>query len=409
MTTIDDAPKDGSQPRQSTRGQVALLFAVSVVGMSGFGMIVPILPYFALEFGANGTETTWAIAAYAVGQLFASPVWGRISDRFGRKPVLALGALGAALSYLWLSQAQTVFYIAASRLFGGVMAGTVGAAFAYAADISDERSRTGMLGLIGASVGLGFILGPAFGAILAGEQADLAAFERVCFASAAVALLACALTVFFLRESLTPEARAGLAKAKATQPMSVLKRPLIAALLFAGLLAITARALMETIFGLWSEAILNWGPMHLGLSLAFFGLIGAGLQGGAAGRIASRIGDRALLQIGLAIFALGFIALIFTAERWLAYTGLCLLAVGAGLWTPALQGMVSKSASASDQGEVMGLYQSAGALARVIGPLAAGPIFDAFGPASPYWLAVLLCLAAMVAIPKISPRPAPAS
>lgn len=402
MTSVADPP---SQPAaRADRSQIALLFAVSVVAMSGFGMIVPILPYFALAFGATGTEATWAIAAYAVGQLFASPVWGRISDRWGRKPVLALGVLGAAVSYLWLSQAQSVFDIAASRLFGGIMAGTVGAAFAYAADISDERSRTGMLGLIGASVGLGFILGPALGAIIAGAEASHAGFQAVCYAAAGVALLASALTVLFLKESLTPEARAALAAERTGGRFELLARPLVAALLIAALLAVTARALMETIFGLWSEAVLGWGPLHLGLSLAFFGLIGAGLQGGAAGRIAARIGDRALMQAGMALFALGFVALALSADRWLAYLGLSLLAVGAGLWTPALQGLISKAAQASEQGEVMGLYQSAGALARVLGPLAAGPIFDGFGPAAPYWLAVAICVAAILALPRVVSR-----
>jgi len=186
---------------------LAALVGVVLIGMTGFGVFLPIFPFLALELGASPTATTIAMGCYSLGQLIASPLWGRLSDRIGRKPILIIGLLGGVASYLWLSRAETVIDLGAARLFGGLMAGNIGAAFAAAADLADDRTRARNMGLLGAAVGFGFIAGPALGAFLIGHEPNREAFAHVCLASAALAGVA-ALTAFLLfRETLPKEAR----------------------------------------------------------------------------------------------------------------------------------------------------------------------------------------------------------
>lgn len=370
------------------------LVGVVLIGMTGFGIFLPIFPFLALDLGASPTAATIAMGAYSFGQLISSPLWGRLSDRVGRKPVLIAGLVGGVVSYLWLSRAGSVEELGAARLFGGLMAGNVGAAFAAAADLADDKTRARNMGFLGAAVGFGFIAGPALGALLIGAEPDRAAFALVCLASAALGGLAALVALVLFRESL-PKASRSAAEDRPRRLTVLASRPVLARLVAVMFLVIAAQALMETTFGLWADVELNWGPREVGWTLAALGVGAVLLQGGAAGRAARVLGERMTLLIGLALFAAGFGGLAVSHEPATMGASLGALVIGIGLATPALNALIAAQADERERGVVMGLSQSASALGRVAGPLGAGAVFEHLGHAAPFVAAALLILAAL--------------
>jgi MFS family permease len=371
------------------------LIGVVLVGMTGFGVFLPVFPFLALHVGATPAQATWAMGAYSLGQLIAAPLWGAFSDRVGRKPVLIAGLLGAMLSYLWLARAGSVLDVAGARLFAGLMAGNIGAAFAAAADLADDKTRARNMGLLGAAVGFAFIAGPFFGAMLAGDDPDAAGFARICYAAAGFALIAALGALFLFRETL---ARGAAPVRAASQGFALMmRRPALARLAAVMLLMIAAQAMMETTFGLWADIRLDWGPRQVGWALAGLGLLGALLQGGGAGAASRILGERMTLALGLVIFAAGFGGLAAANQAPATIVALGAIAIGAGLSGPALQSLFAAQSAPNELGASMGLSQSASALGRVIGPAVAGFAFGGFGSSAPYLIGALVLLAALMA------------
>lgn len=378
----------------SSRGSLAALVGVVLIGMTGFGVFLPIFPFLALELDATPTATTIAMGAYSFGQLIASPFWGRLSDRVGRKPILIAGLIGSVISYLWLARAGSVYELGAARLFGGLMAGNVGAAFAAAADLADDKTRARNMGLLGAAVGLAFIGGPALGAFLIGAEPTRAEFAHVCLVSAALAAAAALTALLLFRETLNKTA--GAESAFRLRRIAILSsRPALLRFVSVMFLVIAAQALMETTFGLWSEAELGWGPRQVGWTLAALGAGAVLLQGGGAGRAARLLGERMTLLIGLALFAAGLGGLAVSHEVPAMAVSLFAFVIGVGLATPALNSLIAVQAVDNEIGTVMGLSQSASALGRVAGPLGAGVLFDTLGSGAPFAVAAALILVAL--------------
>lgn len=374
---------------------LAALVGVVLIGMTGFGVFLPIFPFLALEVGATPTATTIAMGAYSLGQLIAAPFWGRVSDRVGRKPILIAGLIGGVISYIWLARAGSVYELGAARLAGGLMAGNVGAAFAAAADLADDRTRARNMGFLGAAVGFGFIAGPALGAFLIGDEPGRAEFATVCYVSAALAAAAALAALLLFRETLGPEARTRKGAARIRSLRLLASRPLLTRLVGVMFLMIAAQALMETTFGLWAHVELRWGPREVGWTLAALGAGAVVLQGGGAGAAARHLGERVTLLIGLALFAAGFGGLVVSHEVSTMAVSLTALTIGIGLSTPALNALIAEQAAESERGAVMGLSQSASALGRVAGPLGAGALFDTLGTGAPFAAAAALILAAL--------------
>jgi DHA1 family tetracycline resistance protein-like MFS transporter len=374
---------------------LAALIGVVLTGMVGFGVFLPIFPFLALHLGATPTTTTIAMGCYSLGQFIASPFWGRLSDRVGRKPILFVGLAGNCISYLILSQAQNIEMLAAARLFGGLMAGNVGAAFAAAADLADDNTRARNMGLLGAAVGLAFIAGPALGAVVIGHAPDTAAFSRTCFLSAALAAFAAVAALALFRETLPKDARRP-ADAPRTRRMALLiSRPALARFVGVMLVIITAQALMESTFGLWADAALHWGPRDVGWALMWLGLGSVLLQGGGAGRASRALGERPMLALGLILMTAGFAGLAVAHSRIMLIVAMALLVPGIGFTTPALNALIAEQADEEERGAVMGLAQSASSLGRVIGPMGAGAIFDTLGHGAPFAVGAALMLAAL--------------
>lgn len=380
---------------QSRPASLAALIGVVLIGMTGFGVFLPIFPFLALELGATPSATTIAMGAYSFGQLISSPFWGRLSDRVGRKPILIAGLIGGVISYLWLARAASVEELGAARFFGGLMAGNVGAAFAAAADLADDKTRARNMGLLGAAVGLGFIAGPALGALLIGETESRESFAFVCYVSAALAGLAALAALALFRESLPPEARRKAGETRVSRAALLFSRPALMRFVIVMFLVIAAQAMMETVFGLWADAQLQWGAREVGWTLAGLGFGAVLLQGGGAGRMSRMLGERTTLLIGLALFAAGFGGMGVARDAAALIAALTALVIGIGLATPALNALIASQAGEQERGAVMGLSQSASALGRVAGPLASGPLFEVFAPGAPFVAASVLILVAL--------------
>jgi MFS family permease len=371
-----------------------------MTAMTGFGIFVPIFPFLGLAFGASPMTIIYAMGAYSLGQMIAAPAWGRLSDRFGRKPVLVVGLLGASLSYIAVAFSTSIAEMGAARFVGGLMAGNIGAAFAAAADLSDERTRARNMGLIGAAFGFGFIIGPALGGFTIGADPTLADFRRVCFYAAGFSTLAAIAAYFVLAETRvrapSPPPRARL--------RTLIARPVLAQLAIVMTLLIAAQAVVETTFGLWAQGVIGWTPQEVGYLFAVFGLAAALLQGGAAGALARRFGERNVLAGGLCLFLAGFAVLATAADTQSALVGMGLLAVSSGVTGPALQSLFAIAAAAEERGAVMGLSQSASAFGRVLGPLAAGPLFERGGGSLTFLASLAVLAAALVLVLRLKPR-----
>jgi len=379
---------------------VPTLFLIVVIDLVGFGLVIPLLPFYAVRFGASPQLVTSLLAVYSLMALLSAPLWGRLSDRIGRRPVLMSSLAAGALAYLWMGAADALWMLFAARGLAGICAGNIAAAQAYIADVTTPENRAKGMGLIGAAFGLGFIIGPALGGLLAGNNpasADLAMPAWVAAGLSGMALLGVA---FLLPESRPLEARQNMpARSRFAAILGALRRPILSRLILVFFLVILAFSGMESTFALWAMRQFGWGPSQVAYVFAYVGLLSAVLQGGLIGRLSRRFGEERLLLVGLALIGIGLLTL--PAARWLSLLALMLaaLAVGMGLVQPSLNSLISRRAGGEEQGEVLGVSQSVGSLARVLGPLAAGFLFAEFGRDAPYlWGAALVAAAWLLTV-----------
>jgi DHA1 family tetracycline resistance protein-like MFS transporter len=240
------------------------------------------------------------------------------------------------------------------------------------------------MGVLGAAFALGFIIGPAIGALLVGEEASAADYRMVCLAAAAFPALAVLIAIFGFVETLPADVR-GRNRAPRPRRAEILRaRPLLARLVAVAFVMTFAQALMESTFGLWADSALRWGPSQVGWTFAGLGVTAALVQGAAAGRLTAWFGERRMLLAGLAIFTAGFAMLSLARATIPTLASVALIALGASLAAPALNSLIGAQAQEEDRGVVMGMNQSANALGRVVGPAASGAIFDSLGHSAPY-------------------------
>ena len=386
---------------------MAILFLIVFMDLIGFGLLIPLLPFYVQAVGAGPEVITLVLGLYSVGQLVAAPLWGRLSDAYGRKPVLALTSFGLALSYIMLAYADTLTLLVISRLFGGIMAGNIAAAQAYVSDVTTPATRARGMGMIGAAIGLGFIFGPAVGGVLSGGDVATANYAAPALAAATVTALAALGVVLLLKESLDPKARATLAgRPKVTlraKLRTTFQRRVLAMLVAASFLAITAWALFETVYALWASAILSYGPAQIGYVLTFMGFISVVIQGGAIGPLTRRLGERTVAVAALVLLIAGYVSLAAAGGQTGMLVACGVLAVGSALFNPALSSLVSQEAADHERGAVLGVYQGATALSRIVGPAFSGVVFAKAGASAPFILAAALVLPAL-ALLLLRPR-----
>ncbi|MBL6959186.1 MAG: MFS transporter [Rhodospirillales bacterium] len=373
-----------------------ILFLIVFIDLVGFGVIIPLLPFYAEHYQASPEVVTMVMATYSLAQFIAAPFWGRVSDRLGRRPVLLVSLAGAIVSYIWLGLADSLWALFAARALGGFMAGNISAAFAYMADITTPANRAKGMGLIGAAFGLGFIAGPAIGGILAGADPVNADFQTPAFAAAGLSAVALLMAFVLLKESLSQEIRDRIAatppKKRWAQFADALRQPHVGLLILLSFLATFVFAGMETTFAMWSKRTYGWGPLQNGYLFAGVGIISALIQGGLVGRLARRFGEPWLIVQGAAALAVGLVLIPFSQSLSMLVIAMIILAYGFSVTTPSLNSLISLQVGEEEQGGVLGVTRSASIMARVVGPLWAGMLFGMLGKDWPYFGGALIML-----------------
>ena len=349
-----------------------LLITILLSGM-GFGLILPGFPFVAEKLGVPHWAGPMVLGLYAIGQFLATPFWGRYSDRFGRRPLLMGSIAGGMVGHLICAFAPNAFVLAFGRLLTGLMGGNIPVAMAYAADISPPEQRAKTLGRVGASLSLGFIVGPMVGGLLGGADAASATLLWPGLAAAMVCLLALTGAFFFLKESLPPEKRAVARKDgdPAAVPggfRQVLKRPVLAQLLVVGFLAYLAMAAFETNFPFWAGDRFGWGPRQIGLSFTYLAVLVVTTQGLLVGPLVMRFGEKRLLIAGLASYVVGLLIMTQSVFWGVMLVGVTFTTTGSALYMTTMNSLVSKQAGESERGLVLGTFNTASWFGRALGP-----------------------------------------
>jgi DHA1 family tetracycline resistance protein-like MFS transporter len=388
---------------------VVVLFLVVFVAMTGFGIILPIFPFYAERVGASPMAITWTMAAFTLGQAVAAPLWGRLSDAYGRRLVLVFTMFGQAIAYVILAYADSLWLVVLSRVLGGMMAGNVATAFAYVADVTTEAQRPAALGKVGAAMGVGFICGPALGGFLAGADVATANFVVPALASAGMCLVAMIGALLFLPESLDEQHRTPLfgaadKAADAKTGLAALKHDGLLRLLFAALVFYIGMSIMESIFSLWGKDVFGIGPRQIGTAFFVMGIISVAMQAGFIGPLTRRFGEKPVAVVAALLTAVGLVGMATATVFWQVWIALVPFGIGTGLFNPVLSSLISKTASPRERGAVMGRYQSASAIGRVGGPLICGPLYMYVGAGAPYLASAALMLPVAALLWAYRPR-----
>ena len=378
-----------------------ILFLIVFIDLIGFGIIIPLLPFYGEFYLATPETVGLLMATYSFTQFLAAPFWGRLSDRIGRRPVLLVSLAGLAASYVLLGFADSLMVLFAARAIGGFMAGNISAAFAYIADITTPENRAKGMGMIGAAFGLGFIAGPAIGGILAGSDPVNADFQSPAFAAAALSMIALIMALFTLKESLSAEIRERLAaktpKKRLTMFREALERPYIGLLLTLTFLSTFAFAGLESTFAMWSRRQFGWGPLQNGYLFAYVGLLSAIIQGGLVGRLARRFGEATLIIQGAIALAVGIFLIPFSNSLIMLLIAMTIAGYGFSVISPSLNSLISLQVGEDEQGGMMGVTRSASTMARFTGPAWAGFLFGTLGRDAPdYGGAIIMVVVALL-------------
>ena len=363
------------------------LFLVVFSNLLGFGIIIPLLPYYAEHFGANPNEVTLLMASYSLMQLIFSPILGRISDIYGRKKILVLCLIGSAISYFLLYFATNFALVLFARSVAGLFGSTTAIANAYVTETTSSINRSKGMGLIGAAFGLGLVFGPVIGGYFGGGDINNIDYKTPFFFAFVVAIISCLLAYFILIEP----------KKRNKQFISInfldsfkdlidlFKIPALLFLIILSFLITFSFAGFETTFALWTERAMNWASRQTGYAFTFTALIVVLIQGVFIGKLTKKFGELKLLITSCFLMLVGLF-LITWSEQNLYYLVIALgtLGISVGLGNPSLNSLLSKNLNKNIIGTSFGIIQSVGSLARILSPLAMGNLFYFFGMNSPY-------------------------
>lgn len=377
------------------RSPLAILFVTVFLDLVGFGIVIPLLPLYAERYGAGPLAVVWLVGIYSLMQFLFAPAWGTRSDRVGRRPVLLVGLFGSAASYILFGFAGSLAALFVARAAAGALGATVGVAQAYIADVTAPEERARGMGLIGAAFGLGFILGPAIGGILAGfgPSVPFLAAGALAFANGVVAY-------FRLPESRVPGTavqRGGLGERIRTLLDGARDGRLRT--LFGGSLLLTlALAAMEATFALWAVRRWEMTPTQVAFLFAYMGAVAVLIQGFLVSRLVRRVGERGLALLGAGALATGLLILPLAPSLPVVALAIGIFAAGQGSVGPAIAALVSRHAAPAEQGRLLGAAQSLSALGRTLGPALGGLAFVRVGISAPYLGGALLSAAALATL-----------
>ena len=388
-------------PGAAGRSPLLIIFIVVFLDLLGFGIVIPILPYYAEAYGADALTLGFLLAIYSAMQLVFAPVWGRLSDAHGRRPILVATILGQGASLLVLGFAPSLAWLFVGRALAGICGANLSTAAAYIADVTPEEGRARGMGIIGAGFGLGFIFGPAIGGLLSHWGYGTPMFVAAGVALASGLFAWARLPEPALGREERQQHRRSLDRAAIRESLADARTRIAILLFFVLTLAATQT---ETAFALFVEARHGYGAREAGLLLGFTGLVMAGVQGGMIGPLSRRFGEARLVALGAVSLGAALVVFVTTRHVPLLVVSLAFLGFGMGLTHPSLQSLASRGAAPGRQGTTMGVYQSAGSLARIVGPPFGGFLYDTQGISVPFLAAAGLSFLAFGAMLAWSSR-----
>ncbi|KPF80505.1 multidrug transporter [Brevundimonas sp. AAP58] len=388
------APADHSERRA-----LVVLFAIVFINLVGFGLVVPLLPFFGDSLNAEAWQVALMFSAYSIGQFFAEPFWGRLSDRIGRKPVLLITVCANAVGYLMLAFVPNIWLAIAVRLFTGLGAGNVSTVQGYVADVTPPEKRAGRMGLIGAAFGAGFIAGPGLSGILVREDMGRLGYQLPIFAACGLAVLAAIGVVLFLKESLVKSATPPKRTPFLGGVRDAAANPVISRVIVVTLIYMAGFSGMESTFGLWTGARYDWGAREVAFAFMAVGIVSVISQTAITGRLARRFGESRVLAGGCLLFGVGLLGQMFSPGAWFVTVAMIIGGFGMAMTMPNISAMISKASPPDRQGAMLGLNMAASSSGRIVGPIVAGAMFSGLGHDWPLAVgAVLMVPAAIMAI-----------
>jgi len=370
------------------------IFAIVFVDLLGFSILIPLIPFYAKEFQASDTVIGLLVASYAAAQLVGAPLLGRLSDKYGRRPVLLISILGTIAGFVMLIFANSLWLLFLSRIIDGLTGGNISVAQAYITDVTDEKNRAKGLGLIGAAFGIGFIVGPALGGLLSSLGANFSGFISWEYALPALAAAALATFNFFavyfwLPESLTKEQmeEAAANPQKSALSWSALQkafaRPLVGSLLKTRFFFSLAFAMFQTVFALYALDRFGFGASETAFVLTYIGVLIAVVQGGLIGRLTVRYDESKLLFLSVILMSGSLFAWAFTPTIWVLLIIMIPLAFSGGVFNTVINSELTKSVMPQEIGGTLGLSAALESATRVLAPTMGGVLLDTMGSWAP--------------------------
>jgi MFS family permease len=379
--------------------RLGILWLVVFISLAGFGITTIPFPIVAEQMGASDFWKTFGGAGvFSLFQLIFTPIWGRFSDAYGRKPILVLSLAGTVVAFAWLSIADSLLSLLIARAFGGIMSGNLAAAFAYAADVTETQDRAKGLGIVGSAFGVGFAIGPPLGGFLGTLDGGVNLFWPG-IVSAGLAVVALVGTVLFLPESLPIESRrpfralpaTAATRTRGSAPWSILAaKPVLVGLVISSLTVAIAASALQSVYPFWGRDLFGFSLEDIGLHFTAFALLSAIGQAGLTGPLTRRFGERRLAVGALAGVTVALMLFSVASSPAIAWLAICVFGFANGLFLPAISSLMSFEAEDDERGAVMGVFNASSSAGRILGPALSGPIYFKFGPAAPFVLSAML-------------------
>lgn len=399
-----------SSPTTSSRRAWFTLIALTMLSVIGMTIIFPVMPFLVQSYlpANTGALAIWVGVLEGVSAFcafLAAPFLGGLSDRIGRRPVIIIAAFGAVAGYVTFGVGGALWVLLLGRIIQGITAGDMPAMFAYVADITPPEKRAQRFGLLGALNGIGFMIGPALGGMLAGIDLRLPVF-----ATAIASLLVALVAIFALPESLPQHKRTTRLAMENLHPVRVIvdafRRPELRGLLTTLVLLTIPFTFFASNFSVLAIDAVSWNATQIGFLLAVIGVLDIIVQGGVLSFLLPRIGERRTIMIGIAGQAVGIAALAITAslltQPWILILGVLMLGACQGLTQAPLDGLLSSAAGDDEQGKVAGAMQSTTSGIQMLGPLVAGLLYSGIAHAAPYAIGFALIVTALLVFRRVS-------
>jgi MFS family permease len=393
--------------------KLGVLWLVVFISLTGFGITTIPFPLVAESMGASDFWKTFGGAGvFSLFQLLSTPVWGRFSDAYGRKPILILSAAGTVLSFVWLAFATSLESMLLARAFGGITSGNLAAAFAYTADVTEPKDRAKGLGIVASAFGVGFAIGPPLGGFL-GTIDPIPSLFWPALVSAGLSLVAFVGTVWWLPESLPVEMRKPFghkdtaATAEPRKPFweALRARPVIVGLMTASLLVAVAGAAMQSVFQFWGRDLFDYSLKDVGFHFMAFALLSAVGQAGLVGPFAKRFGEKPVAVGSIIGITVGLLMFSVASNDTMVWIAIAIFGLANGLFLPTVSSLVSFESDPRSRGAVMGIFNASSSAGRILGPALSGPIYFKLGPAAPFLFCAAATMLGAIMLSRARARP----